>query len=314
MICADGSASAEREQALEHLGSHGDRQQAVLQRVVAEDVGEAGADDGADAPGHERPRGVLARRAAAEVVARQEDGPARHRRPVQDELGIRRPIGKVAPVVEELVAQAGAVHRLEEAGRDDLVGIDVVARERHDRRRHRAERLAGRPAHSSALGSARRPVTADATAVSGEARNVRPPFPCRPSKFRLEVRHAVLAGLELVAVHGDAHRAAGLAPLGAGRAEDVAPGPSDSAWRFTSVEPGTTIMRTPVGDAAAADHAGRLAQVADPRVRAGPDEHDVDCLAEDRLAGCERHVLQRRAAASRAGWHRPGGRDPGCAR
>src|ERR1035437_1599641 len=32
---------------------------------------------------------------------------------------------------------------------------------------------------------------------------------------------AVLAGLALIAVHGDAHRAARLAPLGAGRAEDL---------------------------------------------------------------------------------------------
>src|SRR5664279_634838 len=32
---------------------------------------------------------------------------------------------------------------------------------------------------------------------------------------------AVLAGLELIAVHGDAHRAARFAPLGAGRAEDL---------------------------------------------------------------------------------------------
>src|SRR5664279_5686786 len=31
---------------------------------------------------------------------------------------------------------------------------------------------------------------------------------------------AVLAGLELIAVHGDAHRTTGLAPLGSGRGED----------------------------------------------------------------------------------------------
>jgi hypothetical protein len=58
-------------------------------------------------------------------------------------------------------------------------------------------------------------------AVSGLARKVRPPLPWRPSKLRFEVRNAVLAGLQLVAVHGDAHGAAGLAPFGAGGHEDL---------------------------------------------------------------------------------------------
>ncbi len=40
---------------------HDDRQQAVLERVAAEDVGEAGRDDGPDAPRRQRPGRVLAR-------------------------------------------------------------------------------------------------------------------------------------------------------------------------------------------------------------------------------------------------------------
>ena len=65
------------------------------------------------------------------------------------------------------------------------------------------------------------PAIAVAAAVSGLARNVRPPFPCRPSKLRLLVLTAYWPGRELIAVHRDAHRAARLAPLGARRAEDL---------------------------------------------------------------------------------------------
>ena len=43
-------------------------------------------------------------------------------------------------------------------------------------------------------GSVTTPVIADAAAVSGEARNDRPPAPWRPSKFRLEVEIAYWPG------------------------------------------------------------------------------------------------------------------------
>jgi hypothetical protein len=80
--------------------------------------------------------------------------------------------------------------------------------------------------------------------------------------------------------------------------------PSFSACFFTSWEPGTTITRTPVGDPAALEDRGGQAQVADPAVGARADEHDVDLLAEDRLAGPEVHVLEgvlERAAGGRIG-------------
>lgn len=55
------------------LGQH-DGQQAVLVAVVEEDVGEAGGDHGAKAKLVQRPGRVLARGAAAEVLAREQDG------------------------------------------------------------------------------------------------------------------------------------------------------------------------------------------------------------------------------------------------
>ena len=48
--------------------------------------------------------------------------------------------------------------------------------------------------------------------------------------------------------------------------------PSASAAFFTCWEPGTTIARTVLGDLAAVDHRGGLAQVLDPAVGAGADE------------------------------------------
>ena len=111
---------------------------------------------------------------------------------------------------------------LEEARRDDLIGVDVVGAEHDGARGERGERAHRDTSVTGALRtSVTRPVTAAAAAVSGEARNVRPPLPCRPSKLRLLVLTAYWPGLELVAVHGDAHRAARLAPLGAGVAEDA---------------------------------------------------------------------------------------------
>jgi hypothetical protein len=51
----------------------GDRQNAVLEAVVVEDVGEAWCDDAADAEVEQRPGRVLARRAAAEILAGDQD-------------------------------------------------------------------------------------------------------------------------------------------------------------------------------------------------------------------------------------------------
>ena len=69
--------------------------------------------------------------------------------------------------------------------------------------------------------------------------------------------------------------------------------PSRSASRFTSSLPGRDHQRDAVGDVAVLERGGRQTQVADPAVRARPDEHDIDLLAEDRLAGLQVHVLER---------------------
>ena len=93
-------------------------------------------------------------------------------------------------------------------------------------------------------GSAITPATAEAAAVSGEARNVRPPLPCRPSKFRFDVLTAYWPGESwspFIAMHMEQPASRQSAPA----ARKTSWRPSRSASRFTSSEPGTTIIRTP---------------------------------------------------------------------
>jgi len=85
------------------------REQTVLERVTRENVGNGRADDGAEAVIQQRPRRVFARRAAAEIVARDQYGRAGRRRLIQDEFRIRRPIRQIAPVGEQRRPQSGMI-------------------------------------------------------------------------------------------------------------------------------------------------------------------------------------------------------------
>ena len=122
------------EQRLYILFAEADEDDAVLARVREEDVGEGGRDDGEEAVLVERPCGVLARAAAAEVLSGDENLRAfvlglveDEVRPLLDDIGR---FGVVAPVEEEELAVAGALDALEELLGDDLVGVDVGQRQR----------------------------------------------------------------------------------------------------------------------------------------------------------------------------------------
>src|SRR6266567_6902197 len=78
-----------------------DRQDAVLEAVVIEDVGEARGDDAADAEIRERPRRVLARGAAAEILAGDQDPGAAIGRLVQHEIRLLGTVGIVAELAEQ---------------------------------------------------------------------------------------------------------------------------------------------------------------------------------------------------------------------
>ena len=76
-------------------------------------------------------------------------------------------------------------------------------------------------ASRSSRGSAIAPLTAAAAAVSGLASTVRAPAALPAFEVAVARADGQLAARHRVAVHADAHRAAGLAPLAAGRAHDL---------------------------------------------------------------------------------------------
>ena len=90
-------------------------------------------DDGADAVVGERPRRMLARRAAPEVAPGDEDRSRLVSSWLSTKSGRGGPVGVAAPVVEEELAVAVSLDALEELLGDDLVGVDVGAVERDER-------------------------------------------------------------------------------------------------------------------------------------------------------------------------------------
>src|SRR5207244_10042405 len=85
--------------------------------------------------------------------------------------------------VEQASAVASALEPLEPVARDDLIGVDIRARERQRASDDETDRLHQRRSE----GSAKWPAIAVAAATAGDTRWVRPPGPCRPSKLRFEV-------------------------------------------------------------------------------------------------------------------------------
>src|SRR6266852_9952 len=120
-----GAAVGVVEQFLQILRRDLDRQHAVLEAVVVEDVAERGRDHAADAEIHERPRRVLARGAAAEIVARDQDLRLAIGRLVEHEVGILAAVVAIALLREQARAEPGALDGLEVLLGNDRVGVDV---------------------------------------------------------------------------------------------------------------------------------------------------------------------------------------------
>ena len=124
-----GAALGVVHQEFELLGRHLDGQNAVLEAVVVEDVGEGRGDHAANAEVEQRPGRVLARRAAAEIVARHEDLGIAVSRLVEDEVRVLRAVPVEARLGEQAGAEAGALDRLQIVLGDDHVGVDVDDRQ-----------------------------------------------------------------------------------------------------------------------------------------------------------------------------------------
>src|SRR5688500_16799511 len=112
-------------------------------------------------------------------------------RSIERKVGTRLAVRVQTPISKEIRAEPITLDRFQKARRNDLVGIHIRGWDYHARRGKRSERLHLTGRHERVRTSAMAPVTAVAAAVSGLARNVRPPFPCRPSKLRLLVLTAL---------------------------------------------------------------------------------------------------------------------------
>ena len=158
-------------------------EQSGLAGVAAEDVAEARGQHGPETVVLQGPHRMLARRAGAEVGAGDQHRARGVRRLVEHERGV------VAPGREQPVLEAGARHALEVDRRDDLVGVDVAAAQRHADAGVGGERVHHCPpvvvvstgstagAGSRSAGELRVPRTAVAAATGTETRWVRPPLP-----------------------------------------------------------------------------------------------------------------------------------------
>ena len=101
----------------------------VIEFVLLVDIGKETAHDDAETVASNGPGGVFAARPATEVLACHENG-ARISGVVEHKVFLRA-VGVIAPVAEKIVAKARLVGGFEETRRDDLVGVDVLQRERH---------------------------------------------------------------------------------------------------------------------------------------------------------------------------------------
>src|SRR5690606_9942557 len=112
-------------QLVQLLGTYGDGQDAVLEAVVVENVGEAGGDHAAYAEIEKRPGRMLARGPAAEIVAGDQDLGVAVGRLVQNEIRIFRTVLIVAHLGKQALAEPGALDRLQIILGDDHVGVDI---------------------------------------------------------------------------------------------------------------------------------------------------------------------------------------------
>ena len=238
----------------------------------------------------QRPGRMLARTAAAEVVARQQNLARLRLGLVQDEIRLRLALGIVAPVAEKLIAQPVLRNGLQKSRRDDLIGIDVVDRASSTMRLSNGVNVF----HYSKL-----PHVGDhaGDAPSGGGQRAGQERARRPCPAVLRncdcwstrcTRPAATDRHSSRCTWSSRPRANRRPRRGKSRSS-----PSACACAFTCCDPGTTITRTFGLHLAALQHAGRGAQIGDARIGAASDEHHVDGMPQQRLARRQIHIAQR---------------------
>src|SRR5208282_4150382 len=246
------------------------RQQAVLQAVVGKDVGKGRCDHHPEAKIRQRPDRVFARGPAAEVFPRDQNRRLRIARRVQHKIAglflARFSVSRKAPVVEEEFAEPRALDALQELLGDDLIGVHVHLIKWDNDAGVFAKRLHSLWFTSCGSGASPRldeakpvppwcyrnrqfrmsvkcPAIAAAAAIMGLTRCVRPPRPCRPSKFRLLVDAQRSPGCRMSGFmprhieHPDSRHSNPAS-------RKMRCSPSSSAACLIACEPGTTMART----------------------------------------------------------------------
>ena len=168
----------------ERLGDD-DGEHKVVQLIVLMNVSEERADDYAEAVTGDGPCGMLSAGARAKVLSCHKDT-ARVAGIVEDEVLLQAAVFVIAPVAEEVIAEAFLVSSLEEAGGDDLVCIYILQGKRNAAGCDDIEFLFhcdkntdvfNQEDYMNSRGSVTLPVIAAAAATSGLARMVREPGP-----------------------------------------------------------------------------------------------------------------------------------------
>ncbi|SIN31988.1 Uncharacterised protein [Mycobacteroides abscessus subsp. abscessus] len=134
---------------------------------------------------------MLSGRSGAEFRPRDQNSAPVERFQIENEGGVGTPTG------EEPVLETRSGDTLEVDRRDDLVGVHVGTAQRHTNSGVGVEclhyfllcLLAGAyfTDFAKSAGDESFPLTAVAAATAGDTKWVRPPLPCRPSKFRFDV-------------------------------------------------------------------------------------------------------------------------------
>ena len=120
-----GAALGVVEQFFEVFRRDADRQHAILEAVIVENIAERGRDHAADAEIHQRPGRVFPRGTAAEIVAGDQDLGFAIGRLVEDEIRVFGAVVEIALLGEQALGQPGTLDRLEILLGDDHVGVDI---------------------------------------------------------------------------------------------------------------------------------------------------------------------------------------------
>ena len=136
------------------------------------------------------------------------------------------------------------------------------------------------------------------TAMAGLTRCVRPPFPCRPSKFRFDVEAQRSPGPRMSSFMPRHIEQPGLRHSKPASVK-IRSSPSRSACGLHPLRAGHHHRAHAAGHLSPSRHVGRLAQVFDPRVGARAEKDAIDLEALERRARAE--VPCTRARAGRTG-------------